>query len=439
MSATITKSNRLENAKDYITKNFSIADGNTSHFYTGMSLPWDDQFSPDVSTSSDKEIYDTKFQRIFMKKIDTTDVSLSIRKYVWESGVVYTRADYNVEYTDYRNWEGIDSPFYVINSEGNVYKCIANNYGIGSVVEPTGTSLGYIYLGDGYMWKFMLDLTTAIEDAFLTDTWIPVPHEVANKSFNQTQVESNAVIGDISYIHVVNGGTGYTSPPTIQIRGDGTGAVATAIMSGESIKSISISNNGSDYTYAEISIYGNGVGAVATAMISPPNGHGSDASSELGAFYVEIMKEIIGSEDTIAPITGTYRNVGICRNTLNKTATIITDTKLNTLSVIHLLNCSGNFTPNELLIGSTSKSQGILYSDPSGVDKDLSMYMIEGSFIDGEVLYGQESGEYGEFSDALSTYTTVDIHSGDILYKENIIFITRREIQTEKFVFTIEF
>ena len=65
--------------------------------------------------------------------------------------------------------------------------------------------------------------------------------------------------------------------------------------------------------------------------------------------------------------------------------------------------------------------------------------MIEGNFIDGEQLHGQESGEVGTYKKISSNITNVDILSGDILYKENIIFISRREIQIEKFVFTIEF
>jgi len=126
-----------------------------------------------------------------------------------------------------------------------------------------------------------------------------VPYLDDQKSFVHKNVESNTIDGDIVYIHVDNGGKNYTSVPEIEIRGDGSGATATAIMDGNSISKIQISNGGSGYTYAEVKIFGNGTDASATAMISPPGGHGSDAVFELGAFYVETNVDIIGSEDGI--------------------------------------------------------------------------------------------------------------------------------------------
>jgi len=440
MSAIITLNSRLGNAKKYIEDNFnSSLNGIYSHFYTGRTLPWDNEYSPDVSTSAEKEVYLNLFQRIFLKQIKKEDTSLAIKKFIWKPNTIYTRVDYDINYTDYRNWIHPESPFYVINSEGNVYKCIENGYGADSTVEPTGQSMAYIFLGDGYMWKFMFDLKLEISNKFLTDTWLPVAYDDNNKSNSQLDVESNAVDGDIAFIRVDNGGDGYTSAPILEIRGDGTGATAVPIMIGESIDFIQVSNAGSGYTHAEVHIFGNGNDAKLTAMIAPPGGHGSNASYELGSFYVEIMSEIIGNEGGIAPITGTYRNVGVVRNTLDKSGSVITDEKYNTLSIINIINSSGTYLTSELVIGEQSYAQGIIYFDPSGTDKDVQMYMIEGDFINGERIHGQESGEVGEFNESASTITNVDIWSGELLYKENIIFISRREIQIEKFVFTIEF
>jgi len=440
MSATITLKSRLEEATKYIKDNFDpTVKGNYSHFYTGRTLPWDDEYSPNISTSSEKELYDSKFQRIYLKQIKTEDTILAIKRFDWKKDTIYSRADFNVDFTDYRSWVHPESPFYIINSEGNVYKCISNNYNGDSTVEPIGKSAGYMYLGDGYVWKFMFDLSPNIKDKFLTKTWIPVPYKSENKSTSHLDTEANAIDGDISYIHVDNGGDNYETAPIIEIRGDGTGAVATAIMTGESIDYIQLSNNGTGYTYANIHIFGNGNNGSATAMISPKNGHGSDANYELGSFYVEITTELIGDEDGFAPISGTYRNIGIVKNTTNKTDIIKTEEKYNTLSILNISDCSGTYAPNEMIIGELSYAQGIVYYDPSGVDKNINVYMIEGNFIDGENIHGQSTGEVGIYNEVASTITDVDILSGDIIYKENIIFITRREIQIEKFVFTIEF
>lgn len=440
MSATTTLTSRIANAQEYITRNFDPTDSsNYCYFYTGRSLPWDDEYSPDEADSSHYQLVEHRLQRIFMKQVTTDDVSLAIKRYNWEKWTVYTRVDYDVEYTDYRNWFHPESPFYVINSEGNVYKCIDNDYDSESTVEPTGQSTDYLYLGDGYVWKFMFGLSTSISDSFLTVSWIPVPHETAKKDFSQTAVEAAAVVGDIAHIQVDDGGTEYTATPTIQIRGDGNGAEATAIMNGGSIQSIQVTNKGSGYTIASVHIFGNGDGAEATAMIAPPGGHGSDAVQELGAFYVICNMEIIGNEDNLAPIVGTYRNIGIIKNPLNTSAVAITDEKLNTLSDINVIDASGTFLAGELIIGQDSRSQGRVYYDPTGETKTLVMYMMLGEFTDGEDIHGQDTGVVAKYVASGSTYTDVDIWTGEVIYLENIKFVTRREIQIERFIFTVEF
>ena len=440
MSAIITLESRLQSAKEYINNNFDSVDNNIySHLYIGRSLPWNDEYSPDMAIMSDKDIHDTLFQRILLKQIKKENAILAIRKFVWIADTIYTRADSDTDYTDYRNWIHPESPFYVINSEGNVYKCIDNNHNSPSTKEPTGQSTDYINIQDGYVWKFMFDLDTGIKDKFLSNTWIPVPYEDNTKTATHLNIESTAVKGDIPYIRVDDGGENYTTAPEIEIRGDGTGATAIAIMNGEKIESIQISDMGTGYTHAEVHVFGNGNGAKLTAMVSPNDGHGSNAFYELGAFFVETSIEINGDENGIAPITGTYRNVGIVRNTLDKSGNVITDEIYNTLSIINITNSSGDFLYNEMVIGEDSYAQGIVYDDPSGTTKNVDMYMIEGTFQDGENLHGQESGETGVYNEINSVITDVDVLSGDILYKENIIFITRKELQNEKFIFVIEF
>jgi hypothetical protein len=440
MSATTTLTSRIDNAKEYISRNFDPLDSNNySYFYTGRSVPWDDEYSPDVATSDFQELVEHRLQRIFMKQITTDECTLAIKRFNWVKWTVYSRADYDVEYTDYRNWVHPEQPFYVMNSEGNIYKCISNNHGGESSNEPTGQSLEYIYLGDGYVWKFMLAITTTIEDLFLTDTWIPIPDDDLKKDFVHTQVEDGAVVGDIAYIQVTNGGESYNGTPIVQIRGDGNGAEATAIMNGESVAYIDVTNKGSGYTIADVFIYGNGIDATATAMVAPPGGHGSDAVQELGAFYVETSMEIVGDEDTLAPIVGTYRNVGVIKNPYDTLGVPLTSEKTNTLSDVNVTACSGTYLAGEMIIGQDSRSQGRVYYDPSGETKTIQMYMMLGEFTDGEDIHGQDTGVVGTYTSSGSAYTDVDIWTGEIIYLENIKFITRRLIQIERFVFTVEF
>jgi hypothetical protein len=72
----------------------------------------------------------------------------------------------------------------------------------------------------------------------------------------------------ISEIQVTNAGSGYTEAPTVTITGDGTGAVATAVVVNGKIQSIEITNRGINYTRAIVSISGgNGYGSSAVAVL----------------------------------------------------------------------------------------------------------------------------------------------------------------------------
>lgn len=77
----------------------------------------------------------------------------------------------------------------------------------------------------------------------------------------------------IESIEITNGGSRYTSVPTVTIIGDGSGAKATAkILSGK-VSSITVTNPGQNYTTAVVSITGgDGYGASATATLEATKG-----------------------------------------------------------------------------------------------------------------------------------------------------------------------
>ena len=75
----------------------------------------------------------------------------------------------------------------------------------------------------------------------------------------------------VSTINVTNGGTNYTSAPTVNISGNGNGAQATATVSGGRVTSVTVTNGGSNYTTAPTISFsgGGGSSATATAVITP--------------------------------------------------------------------------------------------------------------------------------------------------------------------------
>ena len=76
----------------------------------------------------------------------------------------------------------------------------------------------------------------------------------------------NAGIGSLESIIIKNGGSGYTSAPTVTINGNGTTqATATAAITAGKVTSISITGGGKKYTNVSITISGGG-GSGATAI-----------------------------------------------------------------------------------------------------------------------------------------------------------------------------
>ena len=90
-----------------------------------------------------------------------------------------------------------------------------------------------------------------------------------------TNTDDFTVPGDwskeVSSITVTNGGSGYTSAPTVTISGgSGTGATATATVEGGAVTAVTITDNGYNYTSVPTVAFsgGGGSSAAATAAIS---------------------------------------------------------------------------------------------------------------------------------------------------------------------------
>jgi hypothetical protein len=79
---------------------------------------------------------------------------------------------------------------------------------------------------------------------------------------------AGASTGALGGVYVLNGGTGYTSAPSVAFSGGGgSGAVATAVVSGGAVVGFTVTNHGSGYTSAPtVTLTGStGTGAVAAA------------------------------------------------------------------------------------------------------------------------------------------------------------------------------
>lgn len=132
----------------------------------------------------------------------------------------------------------------------------------------------------------------------------------------QSTVELTSVDGAIHVIGVIDPGFGYTSPPTVEISGDGEGCTAVAHLTATgSIDRIEVTNIGYNYTKATVTLTG-AAASVATvqAIISPKGGHGRDAIGELYAKTLVFHGNLSKEKNKGFVSTNDYRQVCIVKN-----------------------------------------------------------------------------------------------------------------------------
>ncbi len=212
MSAIINNSFRKFNADNFIT----AIGANKVYLMIGKNDPWASTSAGEYIETSPSDVdvpipLDTHVSQylhyndmIAAKLIAQTDVSHVLKRVDWTSGVVY------LEYDAYAD-DVIDQNFFVFTTAFRVYKCIGNNQGAVSTIEPTGTSTSIIETSDNYRWKFMFEVQQADVLKFVTTDWIPVNSPATSNQPEQAAVESAAVSGALDHISVSNGGTLYKS------------------------------------------------------------------------------------------------------------------------------------------------------------------------------------------------------------------------------------
>ncbi|NBP66464.1 MAG: hypothetical protein EBU66_17690, partial [Bacteroidetes bacterium] len=245
------------------------------YFYVARTQVWNDEESVETPVDSVSYINASRKNILMMRRITSADVVLMAKRYDWKANEVYDHYDDRLGelidpenpagevYTSASNATSLrDAKFYVMTDEYNVYKCIDNNNDSLSTVQPVGTGTSAFQTADGYVWKFLFRVETADRIKFLTPDYIPV------RKMSGVGIPLYDVNGRIDDIVVTDGGSGYTSPPTVIIHGDGAGAVATAVLSGDSVVDVTIDNAGNGYTFAYIDFESSsGSGAAASVSL----------------------------------------------------------------------------------------------------------------------------------------------------------------------------
>jgi len=335
MPAIVTNKVRLSTAKQFV-ESFDEQTPTSYYLFIGKSTPWNDDLTPAVPIDSPDVQYYVHEDIIFMKKLQANNISHAIRRYDWTSEVYYREYYHEMDLfatvnkTTAGALTNLDvTPFYVVtttNDEYRVYKCLSNNNGAPSTIDPatidTGTGEGggvgdngLIYCSDGYVWKFMYSVSDADMLKFVTSDWIPVKIVKYNDASRQFTVQNNARDGAIEVIDINGTNSGYSSAPTLTIavpHKGGTRAVSqTLTLSGGAVQfPIKLTTVGTNY-YKQPTITVSAGNLQVRAVLSPKGGHGFDAVSELGGVAVMIYVELSGSESNQLITVNDYRRIGI--------------------------------------------------------------------------------------------------------------------------------
>jgi hypothetical protein len=489
MPAIITNKFRINNAEQF---NESFSEASPEVYYLGIGRPqaFATQTRGDLRTENQGtdsapitpidsviEEFNTFDDLLGVKKLASSDTSFVIPRRNWTATTVYDyyRHDYGNRITGTTTTQTsnsgattlFDATFYVLTTSRNVYKCLDNNGNAASTTEPTGTSTSILTTADGYKWKYMYSLSATQQANFLSTDFMAVATDAT--------ISSAAVDGAISTVKIKSGGTGGTNGTFtgIPIRGDGTGGVISATVSGGVVTAVTVTTAGTGYTIAYVrnaDIVSAGAtslsGSEIDVIIPPKGGHGFNAVSELGGFFVMLNVSLEGTE---AANTGDFtaendfRRIVLIRNPFSGGSLASASTLRGTKAVRFAASPTpGTFAVDEEINQATTGAVGkvVEYDSVNRIlhyiqtrfnDEGISSLGNRTAFSGANVITGQTSGATGTPSATASetadqiTFTNgykdteLDRHKGDVLYIENRAPITRASDQTENIKLVIEF
>ena len=498
MAAIITEKFRQHNATQFF-ESFTEASASTYYLFVGKATAYtsgttggSDSSPPTPSDSpSDTEFYAWD-SMLAAKNVTSSDVTFSIPRRNWVNGTTYDMYDDNISSSNTTTSGAsnlYDSTFYFMTSDYRVYKVLDNNAGTAySGAEPTSESTSPFALG-GYVLKYMYQVTTSEAAKYITSDFIPVSDD--------STVSAAATDGKIESLKVT-AGTGYTNGTYYAaVYGDGTsagtssGAIVRITVSGGTIQSFgltagtdtTIHAGGAGYTFGTVNLASGftfsdsslssasgigGTGGSIEVVISPKNGHGNSAVTELGGHFVMTATTLTQAENDDITTANDFRQVGLVVDPTNYgTSTVASASTRRQTFVVKASSVSGTFDIDEKITQATtgavgkvvefdSTNQLLYFQQERFGDFGTNSTTGDHSVFEGtNVITGAtSSATFTPSSDSETitlannnTITTVSGYvnpelqadSGNIVYLENRKPIQRDSDQTEDIKLIIEF
>jgi hypothetical protein len=288
-------------------------------------------------------------------------------------------------------------------------------------------------------------------------------------------ISSAAINGQINIVKIKSPGTGGTNGTytSIPIRGDGTGGLVTAVITGGVVTSVTVTAAGTGYTIAYIRnadiVTAGATGLINSeidCIIEPKGGHGFNAIQELGGFFVMLNVSLEGTESaSTGDFTAEkdFRRIVLIRNPFSAGVAASSSTLRATKAIRFAASPTpGTFVADEEINQASTGAVGkvVEYDSTNRIlhyiqtrfnDEGLDNNGNRTAFSGTNVITGQTSAATGTPSATASetadqiTFTSgykdteLDRHKGDVLYIENRAPITRASDQTENIKLVIEF
>ena len=498
MSAIITEKFRQHNANQFV-ESFTEASASTYYLFLGKATAFSStttggsDSAPPTPADSPEDEFRAWDSMLGAKLITSSDIKYAAPRRNWANGTVYDmyRHDYTASNTSTSGSSNLyDSTFYFMTSAFRVYKVLDNNGGSAfSGSEPTSESSSPFEAG-GYVLKYMFTISTSDFAKYGTTDFIPVTTD--------STVSAAATDGAIESLSVT-AGSGYTDGTYYAaVYGDGSsqgtssGAIVRITVSSGSIVSFGLTagtdttihaagsgytfgyvNLGDDYIFSDASLssstsLGSGSSGAIEVIISPDDGHGNNAVTELGAHYVMSAITLTQAEGDDFTTGNDFRTVGIVVDPTNYgTSTVGTATTRRQTYVVKLDTSSGTFDADEVITQASTGASGkvvewdstlslLYYQQESfkgfGTNATTGGYV---AFSGTNQITGGTSGATGTTTGTTETVTLANSNtltltsgyanpelqpdSGDIIYLENRKPIQRASDQTEDIKIIIEF
>ena len=441
-----------------LRKLYDDAQDVTNRYYIGIgkSEPWNDAETTPTPTGS---IRDDRLARQGLQAIKSAvNLSFVVSRYNWTSGTIYDAWDDNDLVVG-------SNSYYIITEDNRVYICVqearnANGVQTASTVKPTHTDpLKAKKLADGYKWKYLYTVLSTNSAAFLSANFLPVRLADSTETgtgAEQYAVQNAAVRGQVLGIKVINGGAGYSSAPTVTIKGDGTGATATAYVTGGTVTHIFLDSDadsamamGRGYNFAGVTLSGGSPTTAASARVVIGDvygaGIGADPRNDLRSTSLMFNAKPDGIETGSFFVGQDFRQVVLIQDPTDSAGAAITTSVANASKYLIADDAAeaGGFALDATITGGTSGAKALFVENAADkiyvVQNDSTGYT---QFATGEAVSGTAAGGGTQNATLLSgrlNYENAYQPNGKILYIDNRAAVVRDSAQTEdiKVVITI--